>query len=159
LLLAIGITVVLRPGFATVFIALGLVGWASIARLVRGEVLSLRRREFVEAARASGAAPSRIILRHVLPNCLPIVVVAAGLKVGGFILGEAALSFLDLGVRPPAPAWGYMISAGREYLTVAPWLAVFPGLFLAGTVLACNLLGDALRDRLGVGGTLPSARR
>jgi len=148
LLLAIGISVVLTPGFTTVFIALGLVGWASVARLVRGEVLRLRESLYVEASRASGATSFRVLLRHILPNCLPIIVVAGSLKVGGFILGEAALSFLDLGVRPPDPAWGYMISASREYLKVAPWMAIFPGVFLALTVLAFNLLGDAMRDRM-----------
>jgi peptide/nickel transport system permease protein len=147
LLLAIGIAVVLTPGWITVLIALTLVGWASLARLVRGEVLALRKREFVEAARACGASPFRIILRHILPNCLPILLVAASLKVGSFILGEAALSFLDLGVRPPTPSWGLMISAGREYLKSAPWMAVFPGAALALTVFAFNILGDALRDR------------
>ena len=148
LLLAIGITVVLRPGFFTVFLALALAGWASLARLVRGEVIALKQREYVLAARSVGASPSRIIRRHILPNCLPILLVASSLKVGGFILGEAALSFLDLGVRPPAATWGFMISAGREYLRSAPWMTVFPGLALAATVLAFNLLGDALRDHL-----------
>lgn len=151
LLLAIAISVVLSPGFVTVFIALGLAGWASIARLVRGEVLGLREAGFVAAARASGASTVRILLRHILPNCAPLVLVAGSLKIGGFILGEAALSFLDLGVRPPAPAWGYMISAGREYLVSSSWITIFPGVFLALTVLSCNLLGDALRDRLDPG--------
>jgi len=148
LLLAIGITVVLSPGFITVCIALGLVGWASIARLVRGEVLSLKERQYVEAARASGSGPLRLLFRHILPNCLPLVLVAASLKIGVFILGEAALSFLDLGVRPPTPTWGFMISAGREFLKSAPWIAVFPGLFLGLTVISFNLLGDFLRDSL-----------
>ena len=147
LLLAIGIAVVLTPGWVTVLIALTLVGWASLARLVRGEVLSLKKREFVEAARAGGASPLRIIFKHILPNCLPLLLVAGSLKVGSFILGEAALSFLDLGVRPPAPSWGLMISASREYLRAAPWMAIFPGVALALTVFAFNLLGDALRDR------------
>lgn len=147
LLLAIGIAVVLTPGWVTVLIALAVVGWASLARLVRGEVLALKKREFVEAARACGASPFRIIFRHILPNCLPLLLVAASLKVGSFILGESALSFLDLGVRPPTPSWGLMISAGREYLKAAPWMAVFPGLALALTVFAFNILGDALRDR------------
>ncbi len=148
LLLAIAITVVLGPGFFTVFLALALAGWASLARLVRGEVISLKQREYVLAARSSGGSSAVIIARHLLPNCLPILLVAASLKVGGFILGEAALSFLDLGVRPPTAAWGFMISAGREYLRSAPWMTVFPGLALAAVVLAFNLLGDAVRDRL-----------
>jgi len=148
LLLAIGISVVLAPGFVTVFVALALVGWASIARLVRGEVLGIRESEYVQAARAGGVSSAGIIVRHILPNCLPVILVAGSLKIGGFILGEAALSFLDLGVRPPDPAWGYMISAGREYLKSCPWMTVFPGFFLALTVFSFNLLGDAVRDRL-----------
>lgn len=148
LLLAIGITVVLSPSFITVCIALGLVGWASIARLVRGEVLAIKEREYVEAARACGSPPLRILFRHILPNCLSLVLVAASLKIGAFLLGEAALSFLDLGVRPPTPTWGFMISAGREYLKSAPWMAVFPGLALALAVISFNLLGDFLRDCL-----------
>ncbi len=148
LLLAIGITIVLSPGFFSVVIALSLVGWSSIARVIRGETLSLKRREFVEAGRAGGSSHLRIILRHVLPNCLPLILVVASLKVGSFILAESALSFLDLGVRPPAAAWGFMISAGREYLKSAPWMTFFPGLALALTVIACNLLGDAARDYL-----------
>ncbi len=148
LLLAIGITIVLPPGFFSVLIALSLVGWSSIARVVRGEALSLKQREFVEAGRAAGSSPLRIIVRHILPNCLPLILVVASLKVGSFILAESALSFLDLGVRPPAAAWGFMISAGREYLKTAPWMTFFPGLALALTVIACNLLGDAARDYL-----------
>ncbi len=148
LLLAIGITVILSPGFLTVLIALVLVGWASIARLVRGEVMAVKEGEYVQAARACGSSPARVLFRHVLPNCLPIILVAGSLKVGTFILGEAALSFLDLGVRPPTPTWGFMISASREYLKAAPWMAIFPGLFLAGAVIAFNLLGDSVRDFL-----------
>jgi len=148
LLLAIAIALVLTPGFISVFLALGLVGWAAVARLVRGEVLSLKRREFVTAARAGGSSSARILLRHILPNCLPLILVAGSLKIGTAILGEAALSFLDLGVRPPAPTWGFMISSSREFLSSAPWMAVFPGIFLSATVIAFNLLGDTLRDRL-----------
>lgn len=148
LLLAIGITVVLSPGFLTVLIALTLVGWASMARLVRGEVVSLKEREYVEAGRAGGSSNIKILLRHILPNCIPIILVAAGLKVGAFILAEAALSFLDLGVRPPTATWGFMISAGREYLKSAPWITLFPGLALALAVFSFNLLGDAARDYL-----------
>ncbi len=148
LLLAIGITIVLPPGFFSVLAALSLVGWSSIARVIRGETLVLKRREFVEAGRAAGSSHFRIMLRHVLPNCLPLILVVASLKVGSFILAESALSFLDLGVRPPAAAWGFMISAGREYLKSVPWISFFPGLALALTVIACNLLGDAARDYL-----------
>ncbi len=148
LLLAIGITVVLSPGFFTVLLALSLVGWASIARLVRGEVLALKERQYVEAGRAGGSSPLRILLRHILPNCVPIVLIAASLKIGAFILAESALSFLDLGVRPPTATWGFMISAGREYLKTAPWIVLFPGLALALTVMSFNILGDAARDYL-----------
>jgi ABC-type dipeptide/oligopeptide/nickel transport system permease subunit len=148
LLLAIGITVLLSPGFWTVLLALSLVGWASLARLVRGEVLALKEREYVEAGRAGGSSHISILLRHLLPNCFPIILIAASLKIGAFILGEAALSFLDLGVRPPTATWGFMISAGREYLKTAPWIAVFPGLALALVVISFNLLGDAVRDYL-----------
>jgi len=148
LLLAIGITVVLSPGFMTVLIALSLVGWASMARLVRGEVISLKEREYVEAGRAGGSSSVKILLCHILPNCIPIILVAASLKVGAFILAEAALSFLDLGVRPPTATWGFMISAGREYLKTAPWITLFPGLALALAVFSFNLLGDAARDYL-----------
>ncbi|MCX6348551.1 MAG: ABC transporter permease [Candidatus Aureabacteria bacterium] len=148
LLLAIAITIVLSPGFVTVFLALGLVGWAAIARLVRGEVMALKGREFVMAARAGGSSPARILLRHILPNCLPLILVAGSLKIGAAILGEAALSFLDLGVRPPAPTWGSMISSSREFLSSAPWMAIFPGIFLSTAVIVSNLLGDSLRDWL-----------
>ncbi len=148
LLLAIGITIVLPPGFFSVLAALSLVGWSSIARVIRGEALSLKQREFVEAGRAGGASHLRVMVRHILPNCLPLILVVASLKVGSFILAESALSFLDLGVRPPSAAWGFMISAGREYLKIAPWMTFFPGLALALTVIACNLLGDAARDYL-----------
>ena len=148
LLLAIGITVVLRPGFFSVLIALALVGWASLARLIRGEVLSIKEREFIEAARAGGSPCWRVIVKHLIPNCIPVIIIAASLKIGAFILGEAALSFLNLGVRPPTATWGFMISAGRGYLKSAPWIAVFPGLFLSAAVLSFNLLGDRLRDHL-----------
>ncbi|MEA1926630.1 MAG: ABC transporter permease [Candidatus Auribacterota bacterium] len=148
LLLAIGITVVLSPGFLTVLIALSLVGWASMARLVRGEVISLKEREYVEAGRAGGLSHVKILFYHILPNCVPIILVAASLKIGAFILAEAALSFLDLGVRPPTATWGFMISAGREYLKTAPWMTLFPGAALALAVISFNILGDAARDHL-----------
>ncbi len=148
LLLAIGITVVLPPGIYTVMLALSVVGWASFARLSRGMVLSMKEQQFVEAARASGAGPMRIMFRHILPNCLPLIIVAGSLKVGSFILAESALSFLGLGVQPPAPTWGSMISLSRDYILSAPWMVVFPGLAIAVTVLSFNILGDSLRDWL-----------
>lgn len=148
LLLAIGITVVLPPGLFTVMLALSLVGWASFARLARGLVLSFKEQTFVEAARASGCSTGRILFRHILPNCMPLMVIAGSLKVGSFILAESALSFLGLGAQPPAPTWGSMISLSRNYILSAPWTVVFPGLAIAVTVLSLNILGDSLRDWL-----------
>jgi ABC-type dipeptide/oligopeptide/nickel transport system permease subunit len=148
LLLAIGITVVLPPGLFTVMLALSLVGWASFARLSRGLVLSFKEQTFVEAARASGCSTGRILFRHILPNCMPLMVIAGSLKVGSFILAESALSFLGLGAQPPAPTWGSMISLSRNYILSAPWTVIFPGLAIAVTVLSLNILGDSLRDWL-----------
>ena len=148
LLLAIGITVVLPPGLYTVMFALALVGWASFARLARGMVLSVKEQQYIEAARASGCSTGRILYRHVLPNCLPLIIIAGSLKVGGFILAESALSFLGLGAQPPTPTWGSMVSLSRNYILSAPWTVVFPGLFIALTVLSFNILGDSLRDWL-----------
>ncbi|HEY3347331.1 MAG TPA: ABC transporter permease [Nitrospirota bacterium] len=148
LLLAIGITVVLPPGIFTVMIALASVGWASFARLSRGMVLSFKEQQFVEAARAAGCGTGRILLRHILPNCLPLIIIAGSLKVGSFILSESALSFLGLGAQPPTPTWGSMISLSRNYILSAPWTVVFPGIAIALTVLSFNILGDSLRDWL-----------
>jgi len=148
LLLAIGITVVLPPGLATVMLALSLVGWASFARLARGLVLSMKEQQFVEAARASGCTTTRVLFRHLLPNCLPLMIIAGSLKVGSFILAESALSFLGLGAQPPTPTWGAMVSLSRNYILSAPWTVVFPGLAIAVTVLSFNILGDSLRDWL-----------
>ncbi len=148
LLLAIGITVVLPPGIYTVMLALSVVGWASFARLARGMVLSMKEQQFVEAARASGAGPLRIMFRHILPNCLPLIIVAGSLKIGSFVLAESALSFLGLGVQPPAPTWGSMVSLSRDYILSAPWMVIFPGAAIAVTVLSFNILGDSMRDWL-----------
>jgi len=148
LLLAIGITVVLPPGLLTVMLALSVVGWASFARLARGMVLSIKEQPFVEAARASGCTTPRVLFRHILPNCLPLMIIAGSLKVGSFILAESALSFLGLGAQPPTPTWGSMVSLSRNYILSAPWTVVFPGLAIAATVLAFNILGDSLRDWL-----------
>ncbi|MDQ7842511.1 MAG: ABC transporter permease [Armatimonadota bacterium] len=123
-------------------------GWTGVARLVRGQVLSLRTLEFVQAAQAMGASEARVILRHLLPNALAPVIVAATLAVGGAILGESALSFLGLGIAPPTPSWGNMLQRAQEYIWNAPYLAVFPGLFIFVTVLSFNFLGDGLRDAL-----------
>jgi peptide/nickel transport system permease protein len=131
-----------------VVIVLGLTGWMSVARIVRGEVLSLRERESVQAARVLGLSDARIILRHIIPNTLAPVIVYTTLGIGNTILVEAALSFLGLGVQPPTASWGNMISDGREALITAWWIATFPGLAIVLTVTAFNLLGDGLRDAM-----------
>ncbi len=123
-------------------------GWTTVARLVRGQILSLKSQEFVEAGRAMGASEARIILRHLIPNALAPVIVAATLTVGNAILLESALSYLGLGIQPPTPSWGNMLQRAQEYLLKASWLAVFPGLFIFMTVLSFNFLGDGLRDAL-----------
>ncbi len=148
LLLAIGISAVMPPGLLSAMLAIVLVGWAGFARLVRGMTLSLKEQTYVEASRASGATIGRILFRHILPNALPLLLVAASLRMGGFILIEAALSFLGLGVQPPTPTWGSMISLNRAYINSAPWMVIFPGLAISATVIAFNVLGDFLRDRL-----------
>jgi peptide/nickel transport system permease protein len=150
LLLAIGVSVLFPPGIYTVMIALSAVGWASFARLIRGQVLTLKESPCIEAARAIGCSKARIIFVHLLPQCMPIAVVVTGLKLGGYILTESALSFLGLGAQPPTATWGSMISANREYIYSAPWMVLSPGIMIAVTALCFNLLGDKLRDRYGV---------
>lgn len=135
-------------GMSRIILIFTAFGWTLIARLVRGQILSLRTLEFVQAARAMGASETRLILRHLLPNALAPVIVAATLAVGGAILGESALSFLGLGIAPPTPSWGNMLQRAQEYVWNAPHLAVFPGLFIFITVLSFNFLGDGLRDAL-----------
>ena len=137
-----------RPGITTVVVVLVATGWMGVARLVRAEVLGVRARPFVDAATALGATPQRVLWRHALPNALGPAIVATTLGVGNAVLLESGLSFLGLGVQPPAPSWGNMIAGGRELIVVAPWVALAPGIALIVTVLACTLLGDALRDRL-----------
>jgi peptide/nickel transport system permease protein len=137
-----------RPDIWMVVIVLGLTGWMSVARIVRGEILSLREREFVQAAKALGMSDVRIITRHILPNTLAPIIVFATLGIGNTILIEAGLSFLGLGVQPPTPSWGNMITDGRDALITAWWIATFPGLAIVFTVTAFNLLGDGLRDAL-----------
>jgi peptide/nickel transport system permease protein len=127
-------------------IAIGIVYVPHYARVVRGAVLSVRAREYVEAARALGARDGRIMWQHVLPNTLAPVIVQTTLNVGSAIIDTAGLSFLGLGTQPPTPDWGNMLSAGRSYVIDAPWIATFPGLAILVTVLAFNLMGDALRD-------------
>jgi peptide/nickel transport system permease protein len=137
-----------QPGLRTILVVLVATGWMGIARLVRAEVISVRARPFVPAATALGARPRRVLLRHVLPNAIGPALVATTLGVGNAILLESGLSFLGLGIQPPAPSWGNMIAGGRDLLVVAPWVALAPGLALVVTVLATSVLGDALRDRL-----------
>jgi len=148
LLLAIGISAVMPPGLASAMLAITIVSWAGFARLVRGLTLSLKEQTYVEASRAIGATTGRILYRHILPNALPLLLVAGSLRVGGFILLEAALSFLGLGVQPPTPTWGSMISLNRMYINSAPWMVIFPGLAISITVISFNILGDFLRDKL-----------
>ena len=148
LLLAIAISVIIPPGLVSIFIALSAVGWPTFARLSRGIVLSIRQTEYFSAAVATGCSDRRLMLGHVLPNCLPLLIVAASLRLGGFMLGEAALSFLGLGAPPPTATWGSMISNGRSFLHAAPWITIFPGMAIALTIIAMNVLGDSLRDYL-----------
>lgn len=149
LLLAIGISVILPPGIYTVMIAISAVGWASFARLIRGHVLTLREAPFVEAARAIGCSGRRVLFVHLLPQCMPLALVMMGLKIGGYIITEASLSFLGLGAQPPTASWGSMISTSRAYLLVSPWMVVFPGLAIAVTALCFNVLGDVVSERYG----------
>ena len=150
LLLLIAMVAALQPSETVVFGVIGLVGWAGMARIVRGQVLVVRQLEYVQAIRALGAGDFRIMWQHVLPNVIAPVVIAATLGVAGAIMAEAALSFLGLGVPPPAPSWGSMIADGRDLdqLRRAPWTSVFPGMAIGAAVLGFNLLGDALRDAL-----------
>ncbi len=150
LLLLIAMVAALEPSMGVVYATIGIVGWAGMARLVRGQVLVVRQLEYIQAIRALGAGDLRIMLQHVLPNVIAPVVIAATLGVAGAIMAEAALSFLGLGVPPPAPSWGSMIADGRDLdqLRRAPWTSVFPGVAIGAAVLGFNLLGDALRDAL-----------
>jgi peptide/nickel transport system permease protein len=148
ILLAIALVAVLGPSLTNVVIALSVIGWVGYARLVRGQALRTRELDFVQAARALGAGPARIVLRHVLPTALPAVVVQATLGMAGAIIAEASLSFLGLGVQPPTPSWGTMLDAGRSHLFDAPHLTIFPGVAIAVLVMGFNFLGDGLRDRI-----------
>jgi ABC-type dipeptide/oligopeptide/nickel transport system permease subunit len=150
LLLLIAMVAALQPSLGVVFVTIGVVGWAGMARLVRGQVLVVRQLEYVQASRALGGRDVRIILVHVLPGVLAPVIIAATLGVAGAIIAESSLSFLGLGVQPPTPSWGAMIADGRDLsqLRHAPWTSLFPGLAIGAAVLGFNLLGDALRDAL-----------
>ncbi len=138
----------LEPSIWNIMAVIGLTGWMGVARLVRAEFLSLRKRDFVLAARISGASDLRIAFSHILPNAIAPVLVSATLGVGGAILTESALSFLGIGVQPPTPSWGNMLTAGKDNLEIAWWLSVYPGLAILITVLGYNLLGEGLRDAL-----------
>lgn len=150
ILLAIGITAVLGPSLRNVLIALSVLGWVGYARLVRAQVLQVRELEFVQAAQAVGSPPSRLLLRHILPNALSPILVEATFGIARAIVAEAGLSFLGLGVQPPVPSWGAMISEGRHFLFVAPHLTLAPGIAIMVTVMAFNFIGDGLRDALDV---------
>jgi len=136
------------PGVGTILAVLALTGWMGVARLVRAEVRTVRERPYVPAAQALGATQLRVLLRHVIPNSIGPALVATTLGVGNAILLESGLSFLGLGIQPPAPSWGNMIAGGRDLLVVAPWVSLAPGLALVVTVLCTTVLGDAWRDRL-----------
>ena len=148
ILLAIAVVAVLGPGLWNVILTLSVTGWTLYARLTRGEALTIKSRDFVQAARATGAGDVRIMVRHVLPNVLSPVIVVAVFAVANMIILEATLSFLGLGVEPRVVTWGRMLNGGRLYLSTAWWLTAFPGLAIFVTVLAVNLLGDHLRDWL-----------
>ncbi|MCY1036314.1 ABC transporter permease [Corallococcus sp. BB11-1] len=148
ILLALFITSVLGPSLTNVVFALSFTGWTGYARLTRGQVLTLRERDYVQAARALGSGPGRILVRHVLPNAAGPLLVQATFALPGAIVAEASLSFLGLGVPPGTPSWGALVDQGTQYLLVAPHVALFPGIALAVTVLGFNLLGDALRDAM-----------
>src|SRR5947209_10119524 len=152
ILLAIAFTAVLGPGLDHVILALSLIGWTGYARLVRGEILSLKEREFVQAARALGSDPSRVIRSHLLPNLLPPLLIQATFGLAAAIIAEGSLSFLGLGVEPPTASWGSMLNEGRQFLLVAPHLTTYPGLALMITVLGLNLVGDSLQDHLALRG-------
>jgi len=143
---AIAIMTILGPGIMNIFIAIGILGWASFARIFRGSILSIKNKEYIEAARALGASNFRIIIKHIFPNAFAPIIVYATMNVGSAILVEAALSFLGLGVQPPTPAWGKMLSESLNYIDIAPWMMLFPGIAIVITVLGFVLLGDGLRD-------------
>ena len=148
ILLAMTINAIVGLGLRNIILSLSAAGWVVYARVVRGEVLSVKQRDYVQAAAALGVSRPRLLFRHVLPNVAPSIIVVASLQFSQFVVAEAAISFLGFGVQPPTPAWGSMLSESRDYLYVAWWLAAFPGAALALTALGVNLLGDWLRDTL-----------
>lgn len=148
LLLAMVVMYTLGASLLNIFIALSVVGWAGTARVVRAQTLSLKNKEFVEASKAIGVNNWIIMFKHILPNCIPELLVLFTLNIPGSILSEASLSFLGVGAQPPAASWGLMVSTGKEYLFSAPWIAISPGIAILVVVLAFNFLGDGLRDAL-----------
>jgi peptide/nickel transport system permease protein len=148
LLIAIALVAFLGPGLVNLVLALSITGWVGYARLVRGQVLAAREREFVEAARAMGATDLRILIRHILPNIMQPVMVQAAIGMAGVILAEATLSFLGLGVPPPMPSWGVMLNDARAHLFDAPHMVIFPAIAIMLAVLSFNFIGDSLRDQL-----------
>jgi peptide/nickel transport system permease protein len=146
LILAMAIAGALGPSLGNAIIAIAAVTWAVYARLVRGQILSLRRREFVEAARAMGASRVRILFRHLLPNAFAPLMIQASFDLGSSIIAAAGLSFIGFGAQPPTPEWGVMISEGRNFISTQPWLSFFPGMAILLAVGSFNLLGDGLRD-------------
>ena len=148
LLLAMVVTYTLGSGIVNIFIALSLVNWAGTARIVRAQTISLKEGEMVEGARAIGVSKWNIMFRHILPNCLPSLIVQFTLDIPGSILSESSLSFLGVGAQPPSTSWGLMVTRGKDYLFTEPWLAIAPGVIILLVVLAFNFLGDGLRDSL-----------
>jgi peptide/nickel transport system permease protein len=146
--LILAVIAFLQPSIWIIMAVIGLTGWMGVARLVRAEVLTIREMEYILAARCIGCSDLRIITRHILPNALSPVLVAATLGVAGAILTESALSFLGIGVQPPTPSWGNILTSGKDYIEFAWWLSLFPGLAILITVLSYNLLGEGIRDAL-----------
>ena len=146
--LILAVIALLEPSIWYIMLIIGVTGWMGVARLVRAEVLSIKERDYITAARSIGASNIRIIFRHILPNAAAPVFVAATLGVAGAILTESALSFLGIGVQPPTPSWGNILTSGKDYLEFAWWLSLFPGVAILITVLAYNLLGEGIRDAL-----------
>ncbi len=149
-LFVIALIAVIGRSLQNVFIAIGILGWPSIARVFRSAILSIKENDYVDAARAMGASDLRIVARHIFPNSVASIVVYATMNIGGAILTESALSYLGMGVTPPTPSWGTMIQDGQTFLQTEPWLMILPGLAILTTVLAFSLLGDGLRDALDV---------
>ncbi|MHB1017377.1 MAG: ABC transporter permease [Coriobacteriia bacterium] len=150
MLFTIALLAVLGPGLQNVFIAIGILGWPSIARVFRSSILSVKENEYVDAARAMGASDIRIMSRHILPNAIAPIIVYGTMSIGGAIITEAALSYLGMGVQAPTPSWGSMLSEAKALMTAAPWLTIWPGFAILTTVLAFVLMGDGMRDALDV---------